>query len=223
MCDTATCEGSGGKWCKRRCAGDSQSNIGIGERPPTLAGMGSPSHVIASGVPLFPCVEPIETYVIIRRRFRSCTESRRKLGPRSAPVLAAASERASPPGIRRCPPNHTKPAMSLVPYPDSDDGEDGKAASLAPQPSTARVTPAAKRKRSDADQLGPSELPPLPAAFHDLYSTNARTSTNDDPSLHGGRKRAVPHIEGNWPSHIFLECMHPRSLSLTMCSRAWLM
>lgn len=88
--------------------------------------------------------------------------------------------------------------MSLVQYSDSDtcDEED---ASLSAQKSKVVL----KRKRSEPSN---DDLPPLPAAFHDLYSTNARVSTSDDPSLHGGRKRAVPHVEGNWPSHVYLEC-----------------
>jgi hypothetical protein len=84
--------------------------------------------------------------------------------------------------------------MSLVLYPDSDSESDQS----APAPSRP-----VKRKRSESSQR---DLPPLPAAFHDLYSTNARVSTSDNPSLHGGRKRATPHVDGNWPSHIYLEC-----------------
>lgn len=87
--------------------------------------------------------------------------------------------------------------MSLVQYPDSDSDSETDALS-AQKPKTVL-----KRKRSEPSN---DNLPPLPAAFHNLYSTNARVSTSDNPSLHGGRKRAVPHVEGNWPSHVYLEC-----------------
>lgn len=102
--------------------------------------------------------------------------------------------------------------MSLVLYPDSESEGDELKAQHAPRPalpaeaSTTRERGGPKRKLQRAHHVGSSALPPLPAAFHDLYSTNARLSTSDDPSLHGGRKRAVPHIEGNWPSHVYLEC-----------------
>lgn len=103
--------------------------------------------------------------------------------------------------------------MPLVDYPDSASDDDGDKSLVEPaQPVQSAVKAAAKRRHShDVDDA--HALPPLPPAFHDLYATNARVSTSDNPSLHGGRKRAVPHVEGNWPSHVYLECKDARPTS----------
>lgn len=55
--------------------------------------------------------------------------------------------------------------------------------------------------------------PPLPANFQNLYSSNVRSSTTDDPALHGGRQRQVPHVVGNWPAFVYLEWV-PRDQDL---------
>jgi hypothetical protein len=95
--------------------------------------------------------------------------------------------------------------MPLVDYPDSGSDDDVTRPAISAQPAQSAAKSPVKRKHSDfAKDTG--ALPPLPAAFHDLYATNARVSTSDNPSLHGGRKRAIPHVEGNWPSHVYLEC-----------------
>jgi U6 snRNA phosphodiesterase len=73
---------------------------------------------------------------------------------------------------------------SLIGYPDSDEETAQNGASETPA------------------------LPPLPTSFHTLYATSVRTSTIDDPSLHSGRTRQIPHTDGIWPSHLQFE-WHP--------------
>jgi len=85
--------------------------------------------------------------------------------------------------------------MALVDYSSSDEDD-------VPEPDTSTAN--LKRKR---DSETTNDLPPLPSKFHDLYASTTRVSTRDDPNLHGGRKRVTPHVEGNWPTHLYIECM----------------
>ena len=91
-------------------------------------------------------------------------------------------------------------AMALVDYSDSEVEDDDENNDKAQGCTDSRAIK--KRRLSNA----PSSLPPLPQSFRDLYSSTVRTSTQDDPSLHGGRKRVTPHVPGNWPTHVYLEC-----------------
>ena len=97
--------------------------------------------------------------------------------------------------------------MTLVDYSDSDGEEsegqlrDGN--KKAPQLKSAPAAGSFKRKRTGNID---SDLPPLPPSFHDLYAVSTRLSQEDDPSFHGGRQRVTPHVEGNWPTHVYIEC-----------------
>lgn len=103
--------------------------------------------------------------------------------------------------------------MALVQYSDSETETEQD------EPST-RV-PAKKKIRREEDTSKTvdrdASLPPLPSTFHDLYASSTRVSVRDDPSLHGGRKRVIPHVEGNWPTHIYLECRQAASNCYGFC------
>ncbi|RDI89082.1 hypothetical protein Vi05172_g252 [Venturia inaequalis] len=95
--------------------------------------------------------------------------------------------------------------MPLVDY-SSDEADDDETRQPSHPPKRKRPSP--HQGSTSLPQHPPPALPPLPPAFHDLYSTNTRTSTTDNPAWHGGRKRQIPHVQGNWPSHVYLE-WHP--------------
>ena len=71
--------------------------------------------------------------------------------------------------------------------------------------------PIVKRRKVD------EKLPPLPSSFRDLYATPIRTSKVDDPDLHSGRQRVNPHVQGNWPTHVYTECKSEHTY-LSTCS-----
>ena len=94
--------------------------------------------------------------------------------------------------------------MALVDYTSSDD-ESTIETTTASTKTADQVT--GRKRKHDIHEA--ENLPPLPSKFHDLYASNTRVSTGDDPSLHAGRTRATPHVVGNWPTHVYIECTFP--------------
>lgn len=94
--------------------------------------------------------------------------------------------------------------MALVDYSSS-----GSESEPDTQPVKRRKAVDGSSRSTDRDgAAGASSMPPLPDTFHDLYASTVRQSVVDDPSLHQGRKRHIPHVVGNWPSHVYTE-WHP--------------
>ncbi|KAL1954709.1 hypothetical protein VTO42DRAFT_813 [Malbranchea cinnamomea] len=105
--------------------------------------------------------------------------------------------------------------MSLVEYSDSDSS-DSVLTTKRGAKSTGSI-PVKKRRTQTGSQAGSdsqSSLPPLPAQFRDLYAVSTRISVQDDPALHGGRRRVTPHVAGNWPTHVYLE-WYPTKTEIT--------
>lgn len=96
--------------------------------------------------------------------------------------------------------------MALVSYSDSDNSADDQAQDIIAEAGPERITQSLKRKHVDSQNLA---LPPLPDSFHDLYPSAKRKNNQDDPRLHSGRQRLTPHVEGNWPTHVYIECEPP--------------
>ncbi|KAI5309679.1 poly(U)-specific 3'-to-5' RNA exonuclease, partial [Ascosphaera atra] len=87
--------------------------------------------------------------------------------------------------------------MSLVAYSDSE--------SEVEEAEEINIPRKKARTENAASNRPKAQLPPLPPSFRDLYATNVKLSPHDDPSLHEGRKRIIPHVPGRWPTHIQLE------------------
>ncbi|KAL8993994.1 MAG: hypothetical protein Q9169_005925 [Polycauliona sp. 2 TL-2023] len=102
--------------------------------------------------------------------------------------------------------NRIPKQMPLVAYSDSEASNSDGNSKQSPISKSIRAKGLKRKRKTTADDEEPkSDLPPLPGSFHDLYSSMTRASNQDDPSLHAGRQRQIPHVQGQWPTHVYIE------------------
>jgi len=76
------------------------------------------------------------------------------------------------------------------------------------------ITPGPARSMEIYDALGAAAMGRQVAnafednsgVWHDYYDKDRRAASSDDPSLHDGRIRGSPHVEGNFPSFAQIIC-----------------
>ncbi|CAG8436543.1 6211_t:CDS:2 [Ambispora gerdemannii] len=100
--------------------------------------------------------------------------------------------------------------LALVDYDSSAENSDSK------EENEVRKFSSGKRGRGQEEeeeenkelrrkkQVAKQDLPPLPSEFLELFTVE-RKKEIDDTNKHEGRIRTVPHVEGNWATHVFVE------------------
>ncbi|KAL9101563.1 MAG: hypothetical protein Q9163_003192 [Psora crenata] len=82
--------------------------------------------------------------------------------------------------------------MALVEYSGSDSSDDEE---YDTRPADTQPPTTSKKRNRSSSPVAESSLPPLPDTFHNLYASASRISNRDDPALHDGRQRQIPHVE----------------------------
>lgn len=93
----------------------------------------------------------------------------------------------------------------LVDYPDSDSESDSSLPSGSKSGASSDQASCSNSAKLQSpikpQQLSPP--PPPPKEFLNLFNSNPKFSKNSH--LYEGKFRAVPHIQGSWPSHIYIQ------------------
>lgn len=92
----------------------------------------------------------------------------------------------------------------LVDYASSSDEDEPECSSSGLKRSEVFKDPS-KAGALASDSKRRKAVPPLPDRFHDLFTSNPKMSENSP--VHEGRTRVLPHVDGMWPTHVYLEWM----------------